>query len=51
MEFFDVDRCHWGESPDDQSKIIVLYLYSRPGINIPQIDDVGNHYFSFVLLE
>ena len=48
VEFFDADRCHLGEFSDDQSKIEVSYFYSRPGIDIPQITDVGEHYLSFV---
>ena len=48
VEYFDADRCHLGEFSDDQSKIIVSYFYSRPGINIPQITDVGKDYLSFV---
>jgi PAS domain S-box-containing protein len=48
VEFFQVDRCHLGEFSADQSKIEVSYFYSRPGIDIPQITDVGEHYLSFV---
>ena len=48
VEFFDADRCHLGEFSADQSKIEVSYFYSRPGIDIPQITDVGEHYLSFV---
>jgi len=48
VEFFDADRCHLGEFSADQSKIEVPYFYSRPGIHIPQIADVGEHYLSFV---
>jgi len=48
VEFFDADRCHLGEFSDDQSKITVSYFYTRPGINIPQMADVGDHYLSFV---
>jgi len=47
-EFFDADRCHLGAFSDDQSKLTVAYFYARPGINIPQISDVGEHYLSFV---
>ena len=49
VEFFDADRCHLGEFSDDQSKIAVSYFYARPGINIPQMADVGDHFFIFCL--
>jgi len=48
VEFFDADRCHLGEFLSDQSKIEVLYFYLRPGINILQTTDVGEHYLPFV---
>ncbi|MCW8804751.1 MAG: sigma 54-interacting transcriptional regulator [Ignavibacteriaceae bacterium] len=48
VEFFDADRCHLGELLPDQSKIVVPYFYSRPGLNIPQIADIGEHYLSFI---
>jgi len=48
VELFDADRCHLGEFSADQSKIEVSYFYSQPGIDIPQITDVGEHYLSFV---
>ena len=48
VEFFDADRCHLGELLPDQSKIVVPYFYSRPGLNIPQIVDIGEHYLSFI---
>ena len=47
-EFFDADRCHLGEFSSNQSKIEVSYFYLRPGINIPQTTDVGEHYLPFV---
>ena len=47
-EFFHADRCHLGEFSADQSKLLVSYFYSRPGINIPQIADIGEHYLSFI---
>ena len=47
-EFFHSDRCHLGEFSADQSKLLVSYFYSRPGINIPQIADIGEHYLSFI---
>ena len=48
VEFFDADRCHLGEFSNDQSKIDISYFYSRPSINIPKIEAVGEHYLSFV---
>ena len=48
VEYFDADRCHLAEFSDDQSKLTVVYFYARPGINIPKISDVGEHYLSFV---
>ena len=48
VEFFDADRCHLGELLTDESKIDILYFYSRSGINIPQTTDVGKDYLSFV---
>jgi len=48
VEFFGADRCHLGEFSDDQSKIEVSYFYTRPGINIAQIDNIGEHFLSFV---
>jgi PAS domain S-box-containing protein len=48
VEFFDADRCHFGEFSDDQSKIVVSYFYSRPDIDIPQITEAGEHYLSFI---
>jgi len=48
VDFFDGDRCHLGEFSVNQSKIEVSYFYSRPGIDIPQITDVGKHYLSFI---
>jgi PAS domain S-box-containing protein len=48
VEFFEVDRCHFGEFSGDQSKIVVPYFYSRPDINIPQITEIGKDYLSFV---
>ena len=47
-EFFHADRCHLGEFSADQSKLLVSYFYSRPGINIPQIADIDEHYLSFI---
>ena len=49
VEFFDADRCHLGEFSGDQSKIVVSYFYSRPGIDIPQITDVGRTLFILCL--
>ena len=34
VEFFDADRCHLGEFLPVQSKVVVPYFYSRPGINV-----------------
>ena len=48
VELFDADRCHLGEFSADQSKIEVSYFYSQPGIDIPQITELGEHYLSFV---
>ncbi len=48
VEFFEADRCHLGTLLEGQSKIIVPYFYSRPGINIPQVGAVGEQYLSFV---
>jgi formate hydrogenlyase transcriptional activator len=48
VEFFNVDRCHLGMFSGDHSKIIVSHFYSRPGIKIPQITDVGDHFLSFI---
>lgn len=48
VEYFDVDRCHLGEFLADQTKVIVPYFYSRPGINIPQTTHLGAHYLSFI---
>ena len=48
VNYFEVDRCHLGEFSDEQSKIVVPYFYSRPGINIPQTTDVGKHHLPFV---
>lgn len=47
-EFFDADRCHLGEFLPDQSKVVVPYFYSRPGLNIPQTTAVGESYLPFV---
>jgi PAS domain S-box-containing protein len=47
-EFFYADRCNLGEFSADQSKLFVSYFYSRPGLNIPQIVDIGEHYLSFI---
>jgi len=48
VEFFEADRCHIGMFSGDHSKIIVSHFYSRPGIDIPQITDVGDYFLSFV---
>jgi PAS domain S-box-containing protein len=48
VEFFEADRCHLGMFSADHSKIMVSHFYSRPGIDIPQITDVGKDYLSFV---
>ena len=48
VEYFDADRCHLGQFTADQSKISVSYFYTRPGFNIPQIDNVSEHFLSFV---
>ena len=48
VEFFGADRCHLGAFSEDQSKIEISYFHTRPGINIPQTADVGEHYLSFV---
>jgi PAS domain S-box-containing protein len=48
VEFFAVDRCHIGMFSGVNSKITVSHFYSRPGINIPQITHVGDHFLSFV---
>jgi len=48
VDFTDVDRLHLGEFSTDHTKIEVSYFYSRPGINIPQITDVREHYLSFI---
>ena len=48
VEYFDADRCHLGQFTADQSKIWVSYFYTRPGFNIPQIDNVSEHFLSFV---
>ena len=47
-EFFNADRCHLGMFSGDHSKIIVSHFYSKPGINIPPITDVGDHFLSFI---
>jgi PAS domain S-box-containing protein len=48
VEFFDADRCHLGAFSSDQSHLVVSYFFSRPGIDIPQITDVGKNYLSFI---
>jgi PAS domain S-box-containing protein len=48
VDFFDADRCHFGEFSNDQSKIVVSYFYSRHGIDIPQLTDIGKDYLPFV---
>jgi PAS domain S-box-containing protein len=48
VEFFDADRCHIGELLKNQSKIAITYFYSRPGINVPQITEIGEQYLSFI---
>lgn len=48
VEFFGADRCHLGECSEDHTKLHATYFYSRPGINIPQSSDIGEHYLSFV---
>ena len=48
VEFFGADRCHLGEFSEDKLKIEISYFHTRPGINIPQTADVGEHYLSFV---
>jgi len=48
VEFFNVDRSHLGEFLPDQSKVVVPYFYSRPGINVPQTTDIGEGYLSFI---
>ncbi len=48
VEFFEADRCHIGMFSGKHSKITVSHFYSRPGINIPQIAAVGDHFLSFV---
>jgi len=48
VEYFDADRSHLGEFSGDQSKIVVSYFYSRPGIEIPQLTEVGKDYLPFV---
>ena len=48
VEFFDADRCHLGEFSIDQSKMEVSYFYSRPGINIPPINAIGEDFLPFV---
>jgi len=48
VEFFDADRCHLGELSIDQLKIEVSYFYSRPSINIPPINVIGEGFLPFV---
>ncbi len=48
VEFFEADRCHLGIFSDDKSRIQVPYFYSRPGIDVPRISDVGDHFLSFI---
>jgi len=48
VEFFDTDRCHLEVLFPDQSKMVVPYFYTRPGLSIPQTTDVGEDYLSFV---
>jgi len=48
VEFFGADRCHLGTFSGDQSRIVVSYFYSRPGINIPQITGVGDDFLPFI---
>lgn len=48
VQFFDTDRCHLGQLLADQSKVVVPYFYSRPGLNIPQTTNLGAHYLSFI---
>lgn len=48
VEFFDADRCHLGELLPEESKIVVPYFYTCPGLNIPQTTYVGENYLPFV---
>ena len=48
VEFFEADRCHLGTFSGDHSRIIVSHFFTRPGIDIPQITDVGDNFFSFI---
>ena len=47
-EFFNADRCHFGQMQEDQTKIDIPYFYSRPNINIPQIKDIGQNFMAFI---
>ena len=48
VEFFAADRCHLGIFTDDMSQIRVPYFYSRPGLDIPKIAGVSDHFLSYI---
>ena len=48
VEFFEADRCHLGTFSDDQTKFVISYFYSRPGINIPPITGIGEDFLPFI---
>jgi PAS domain S-box-containing protein len=48
LDFYKADRCHLGRFSAEQNRIIVSHFYSKPGINIPPIKDVGEHFLPFV---
>jgi hypothetical protein len=49
LDFYKADRCHLGRFSAEQNRIIVSHFYSKPGINIPPIKDVGEHFLSVCL--
>ena len=49
VEFSEADRRHLGTFSGDQSKIVISYFISRPGISIPQITNIGEYYLSLIM--
>jgi len=47
-DFYNADRCYLGMFSGDKSRIIISHFYSGPGIKIPQIEDVGDHFLPFI---
>jgi len=50
-DFFEADRCHLGRISEKQAKIIIPYYYSRPGLDLSPVRDVGDHFLAYVYHE